>query len=301
MKTVILAGTVAQELSLLTEDLPTGALYLGPQPLSVYAIKQLEILKSNIFVQSGQNYNGLIHCIAPFLSWQTSINELAILDQTQVEEVLWLRDDVLYNLEFSDLVIHLRQVKSPYVAVFVDQIPVMFYKNKVAASLPEFSQHMSTLDYCNEMMNAAEWQSIHLSKDQAIVIDSPKKFYQVAMALLCGEYQRVEFDPHQNDKKIILGWHTEVNKSSLSQNYAYLGDCVRIHKEAQLKGNIIICNGCYVDEYADIENTIVMPNIYIGSYLDLKNAIVTSTAIIRIDTGVIIPIEEKKFIKKLVA
>lgn len=303
MKTILLAGAVNQELSILTDGLPTGALHLAEQPLSAYAIKRLEAENAVIFIQSGIKPKGFIKKISPYLGWHTTLTGLDVFGNDQSDEILWIRDDVLYDLDFSKILANLRQEQNPFVAILVNNVPVMFYqKGRSVADqlkLPEFEGQMSTQTYCNELIKHFEWHTISLKQDQAIIIDTPKTFHTVAMSLLRGEYQHAEIGLHQENKKLVKGWHSHINKSSQLQNYAYLGDCTNVHKKSQLKDQVIVCKGSFIDEFVDIENSIVMPDVFVGSYLNIKNAIVTGTSVIRVDTGVTIPIEERKFTAKL--
>ena len=72
-----------------------------------------------------------------------------------------------------------------------------------------------------------------------------------------------------------------------------------MHSDSQLHDQVILCKGCYVDGFVDINNSIVMPDVYVGSYLNVKNAVITGNAVIRIDTGSVLPIMDKNMISNM--
>ncbi len=315
MKTIIVAGAVNRDLAVLTNGMPTGALHVVEKPLTAFSIESiLSAEKSEFNIHSAENSDLLIKKLSPHLEWNVKLRGLPSSPGEQSDELMWIRDDLLYDVDFSKLLARLRANKDHYIAVFSDNMPVLFYKKRspliqfkkaqtagAQRIFRSFRPEMGSLEYCQELLAAFEWQAMQLDEGHIYNVDSPKSYHKLSMKLVCGEYDHLELEPHQADSRLIKGWHNRVEESSQLHNYGYLGDCVYVHKDSQLKGHVIIGKGCYIDRYADINNTIVMPGVYVGPYLDLNEAIVTGEAVIRVDTGIVIPIEDRKLIAALPA
>jgi hypothetical protein len=309
MNTIIVSGAVNPKLSLLTKGASTGVLHFVAKPLLAYTLENLhEVVNSTIFILGEKGVENPISKITPYLDWKTAQSCSTDLNYDLHEETLWLRDDIVYDLDFIELLASIRGSQQDYVAIFAEEIPVLFYKknNVLTANesrtessflkLPfEFKQGMSNQDYCNALLKTFNWHKQSLDAGQAKVLDTPKKYHELSMTLLLGEYRHLVLDPHQNDKRLIKGWHIQVDELSLTQHHVYIGDCVNVHKQSQLHEKAIICQGSYIDKFVDITNSIVLPGVYVGPYLNLNNAIVTGNEVIRIDNDVIIPILDKRF------
>ncbi|MBK8816052.1 MAG: hypothetical protein IPN42_11400 [Methylococcaceae bacterium] len=313
MKTIIVAGTVNRELALLTEGLPTGTLHVVEKPLVAFSIAGIQAaVKSKINIHSPDNTAVLINKLSPYLEWDVKLQAISYIVEEQSDEMLWIRDDLIYDIDFSGLLAGLRNSENHCIAIFADDMPVMFYKKCIPLILfkrvydgefesvyPEFKPNMSNLDYCHELLTSFEWQIMQLKDGQIHEVDTPKNYHKHSMQLIRGEFTHIALEPHQEGSPLIKGWHNSIDESSQLQDRGYFGDCVYVHKDSQIKGEVIIGKGSYIDRCVDINNTIVMPGVYVGPYLDLNEAIVTGNEVIRVDSGVVIPINDNKFIATL--
>lgn len=307
MKTIFITGTVNNpKLSLLTGDGCVGTLCMVNRPLLAYTIHSLQssVRPSLFALGSSCNVKALNQALIAYLDWHTRIENITRIEMDDIEETLWLRDDVLYDVDFAEIAIQLRHSQHNNIALFADGQPVLFYQQNnigTADNLPQMTVTMSSIDYCQAMLQAFTWHRMELTCGQTGIISSPTAYHASSMALLAKRYTHLEIDPQQSSQNVIKGWHSQIDEASLQQSQAYVGDCVRVHKSAHLHGQVILCQGSYVDRCAEIRNSIIMTCVYIGPLLNINNAIVTGHSIIRVDSGAIIPIENTTFTKKMTA
>jgi hypothetical protein len=238
-----------------------------------------------------------------YCQWSTSLRQS--IKAKDNEDILWLRDDVLYNIDFKHLILQLQQGEENVVVVNGDNNPVMFYrKNKqqtiaTESVFPVFTDDMTTEAYCRVMLNAFSWKHFKVNSDEANIIDTVSSFHCLSMRVLKGELKHIVLDHHQVGKKLVKGLHTNLNPFSQKQRYAYVGDSVYVHTDSVLYDNVILCKNSYIDQNADITSSIILPNVYIGPYLKIFNAVVTKNSVIRVDTGNVIPIIDEKMIAEM--
>jgi len=53
-----------------------------------------------------------------------------------------------------------------------------------------------------------------------------------------------------------------------------------------------VSHGVMIDRYATLQDSVVLPDTYIGELVDVRNAIVQGNQLIRVDTGVVLPVVE---------
>ncbi len=305
MKIIIFSGSVNDELALLTNGLPLATLHFVAKPLLAFSIEALDALANNNLYSHGRHKVNLLNeKLSSYLDWTTVLQSTFYLDEYETDAVLWLRDDVVYNLNFTSLFDTLKKSAAASMVVYCENNPVMFYQksgiNK-QIRLPNFNQDLTNDELCRSLLDSECWEKFELTGGQAQVIDSAKRYHDLSMQLLRGELSEITLDYHQNDKKLIKGWKVKIKQKSQLQNYAYLGDCVEVHKKAQLHDQVILGSHCFIDQYVDLKNSIVMPGIYIGQYLNISDAIVTGKEVIRVDCGVVIPIEDENLISNIAA
>lgn len=306
MKTVILSGSENSELKHLTTGTNVGLLHFVSKPLINVTLELLEdALGSSQFLAKGAGklIDSLISNARNHLLWGSTLNQAPNSLDHEDEAVLWLRDDVVYDVDFKKTVLQLQQQEENVVVVNADNNPVMFYRNNKVKSVesvyPIFTEKMTTEAYCDVMLKAFSWKSVEVNTDQANIIDSVSNFHRLSMKVLKGECNYVVLDHHQVGKKLIKGSNVNLQSTSQKQKYAYLGDSVYVNADAELHDEVILCNNSYIDGYVDISNSIVLPNVYIGRYLRIHNAVVTKNSVIRIDTGNRVPIMDQNMITEL--
>lgn len=300
MDIIILSGKAKQSLTGLTAGKSIGALQLVNQPVVNFMqdaiLNQLKV--SHFQVLAPSRHTALVSTVNPNLDWLVSVQEYAYRLEKQADEVLWLRDDVLYDVDFTRLLKHARQSVHHAMVFFSGGNPVMFYqKHHGGIDLRcVFSARMTTHDVCQNLLSECSWHGDNFIADMAYVIDSVESYYRVSMKLLSGDLLYTVLDYHQAGNSLIKGKRVNIKPSSLKQDHAYLGDSVYVHPRSLLHNQAILCQHSYIDSYVDIRDSIIMPWVYIGSYLNIKNSVVTQEAVIRVDTGDVIPIVDKKMV-----
>ncbi len=304
MKIIILAGSANKELNPLTIGDPVGSLHLISKHLINITLEALEdaVNYDQFGIQGGnQHVLNLIASAQKYLHWGTSIQQVLKNSAASSEEVLWLRDDVLYDIDFKELIIFLQNMNENIVFVDDNNNPVIFYRNKrtTESVFPVFTEEMTTAACCDVLLQAFFWKSIKAEDDQINIIDSVKSFYNLSMKTLKGELKHVILDHHQAEQKLIRGQHVNIEQSSQKQSCAYLGSSSYVHPDSVLYNNAILCRNSYIDSFVDISDSIILPNVYIGPYLKIHNAVVTKNAVIRVDTGNTVYIHDQKMITEM--
>jgi len=304
MKIVILSGKVKGVLSELTTGEAIGSLPLVNKRLLNFTLEVLqEQLQVCCFqVLSCGRSKEFINRISEHLDWECSLLEFKGDSEYDSEEVLWLRDDVLYDMDFCQLINEARLAERQSTVFVSNNTPVIFYqKNNGWNKLPvSFSDTNTTNDLCHDLLTTHSWDREDIRFGTCYMVDSIKNYYHYSMNLLKGNFKTIILDFHQKGLSLVKGKHVDIDISSQQQSYAYLGDSVYVHPYSQLHEQVIFCANNYVDSFVDISDSIVLPGVYIGCYLNIKNAVVTSSSVIQVDTGNVLPIEDKTMIAEIV-
>jgi len=300
MKIIIVSGQANLELNSLTRGEAVGALQLVNKPVLNYTLEALQQqLKIYQFQVLGDNRSQeLIEKVQKQLNWAIDIQGYSNEPSRRMEEVLWIRDDVVYDLDFNVLLQQAHQTGHQSVVFFSDNTPVLFYQKNNDGYVPPvfFSGQKSTEDFCYSLLEACLWHHAIVDNGVGYVIDSVAKYYHYSMDLLKGNFNTLVLDYHQQGLRLVKGAHVIIEDYSQQQQRAYLGDSVYIHPESQLHKQVIICEQSYLDSYVDISDSIVMSGVYIGSYLKINNSVVTQDSVICIETGTVLPIVDKNMI-----
>lgn len=91
---------------------------------------------------------------------------------------------------------------------------------------------------------------------------------------------------------LTVGLRSKVSPRSLRQGIALIGNQCRIDSSAELHGEVVIANGVMIDRYATLQDSAVLPDTYIGELVEVRNAIVQGNRLVRVDTGVVLPVLE---------
>ena len=135
MKIIILSGKASQSVNCLTAGEAVGTIHFISKPLINFVLDALqEKLKPSDFqVLSGGSVEAIINKSATYLDWGTSLQPYVEVDEHEPEEVLWLRDDVLYDVDFTEILSQGRKSTSGTMMFLLDNNPVMFYQKKKSA------------------------------------------------------------------------------------------------------------------------------------------------------------------------
>ena len=97
-------------------------------------------------------------------------------------------------------------------------------------------------------------------------------------------------------RSVALGLHAgrgaKVSPKSLKKGVAYVGDNSRIHPDAEFVSEVVVGRDVLVDRAAILRDSVVLPGTYVGELVEVANAIVSSSHLIRVDTGAIVPISD---------
>jgi len=303
MRIIILSGRPTQELDHLTLEEPVGALQVVNKSLLNFTLETLQeqLGVKKFEVLAGIHSEELINKLEENMLLEVSLDCYDDAYQDQAEDILWVRDDVLYDLDFSELRHQAQRSGSHSVAFFEHKNLMFFYqKNKSKNKLPTFFSAKHTTDaICQLLLGKCLWHCEQISVGKGGLINTVADYYQSSMALLKGEFGNIILDYHQQGLSLVKGMQVNISDSTQLQQNAFLGDSVYVHQKSRLYEDVILCKQSYVDSCVDISNSIIMPSVYIGPYLNIKNSVVTGNAVIRVDTGDVIPIQDKKILADL--
>lgn len=297
MKVIILSGKANKALSWLTNGNAVGSLQLVSKPVLNFTLEALqEQLNINCFDVLGDSRSpSLITKVSEYMQWGVSIQEYKNDSADNSGEVLWLRDDVLYDINFIDLLEKARQSDAKSLVFCSNKKAVAFFQKNNGWHEPSvhFSNTNSTDDFCHTFLDTGLWHREEMASGACYMIDSIESFHRYSMDLLNGYFRHFVLDHHQQGLRLVKGMQVNVESTSQQQRHAYLGDSVYIHPDSRIHEQVVLCEQSYVDSYVDISDSIIMPGVYIGSYLNIKNSIVTSNSVIQVDTGNVLPIVDK--------
>lgn len=286
MDSVILSGTVNHELKWIAINNSTGLIPLINKPLVCYGIDAIQQTGSleNLYFNSDDDVESLLNTLSAVLDEGINPKRYRPSVVNPKAEQLCIRDDVVYDLDFTNLLQQLRASKAQSTVLMQDYYPVGFYQ-KNASQLPlAFKQGMTTQQYCLELLNNQVWENRLDITSQAYYIVDLYGYYEISMRLLQSKMKHAVVDYHQMNNRLIKGQQVNLTDMSYPQDchHAYVGDHVYVHNQSKLHGEVVLCQNSYIDEHVDIKDSIIMPGVYVGSYLNISHAIVTGNAVIQI-------------------
>lgn len=300
MKVIILSGDTSGKLSLVNNNKGIGSLHFVTKPLINFSLEMLKDSEDCHFFAYGSKGPALIKAIEPSLDWGIVVEKANEPLGQETGEVLWIRDDVLYDIDFKLLLGDIKKSGNDFVALYSGTTPVLFYQKELSKlrtnALCVEGKMFNNEAYCQYLLKQRLWDIHSFNTDQAYVLDCIESYYQLSIRLLQSDFKSLQLDYYQNNKQMIKGVQVNISHASQQQEYAYLGDHVYVHMNSQLHNSVVLCQNCYIDQCVDLRNSIVMPEVYIGAYLNINNAVVTTDSVIRIDTGVVVPIDDPKMI-----
>ncbi|WP_372369501.1 hypothetical protein [Candidatus Uabimicrobium sp. HlEnr_7] len=107
----------------------------------------------------------------------------------------------------------------------------------------------------------------------ADLLDSAKK-------VLNKDFESLLINAKEIEPGIWLSRNVVLPSSTKIKAPAYIGENCRFDQNIHVNGNVVIEEGCIIEEKSTIENAVVFPKSYIGEALDLKNVIVDKNRLI---------------------
>lgn len=226
MKTIILSGSANGDISPLTQGFPTGMLQLDEKPLAAISIAGiLAAAKSKIYLHSQHPTELLANILRPYLESDVKLLTIPYFIEEQTDEMLWLRDDVLYDLDFSALLSRLRNGDNHSCTIVAGGVPVLFYKKSIPliffkrvydgefqSVYPEFTAHMGNLDYCRKLLTSYEWQILRLQDGRTHEIDTLEKHHLTSIKLMRGDFEHIGLNNPSAHPMAIEPWYQNMRE-----------------------------------------------------------------------------------------
>ncbi|MFM8332824.1 MAG: sugar phosphate nucleotidyltransferase [Candidatus Methylumidiphilus sp.] len=116
-------------------------------------------------------------------------------------------------------------------------------------------------------------------------LESLAAYHQANLAAAAGRLPGLLVPGRQTALGLTQGKNSQVSPASLKVGNAFVGDGCRIHRTAELSGEVVIGDHVIIDPHTRLADTLVLPHTYVGELVDLRNAIVRGNDLIRVDTG----------------
>ncbi len=117
-------------------------------------------------------------------------------------------------------------------------------------------------------------------------------FHKANLDLVAGRLPGRKVPGHSIALGLHAGRGAKVSPKSLKKGVVYVGDNSRIHPDAEFVSEVVVGRDVLVDRAAILRDCVVLPRTYVGELVEVANAIVSSSHLIRVDTGAIVPISD---------
>jgi NDP-sugar pyrophosphorylase family protein len=204
------------------------------------------------------------------------------------EELLLLRGDVLHGVVLAEFLGEADDQARPIAYGKAPGAPVSLCRHRAGGR-----GGLEPLRWAEEPSAAAlVWPTVELPNAACNRLESLRAFHQANLDAAAGRFPNLIIPGRQAALGLTVGLRSKVSPRSLRQGIALIGNQCRIDASAELHGEVVIANGVMIDRYATLQDSVILPDTYIGELVDVRNAIVQGNRLIRVDTGVVLPVVE---------
>ncbi len=303
IQAIVFADRLGEELSPLCDNICTAMLPVMNRPLLQYTIEDLAGAGvKDIVIVIADHANQVESYFASGDLWGVSIRYLLSRGEESVNQVL-SRSSSILNTPF--IAIRGDVLRTPCCQSFLasaehydgPSVIARMGGNTIGLSLVRtWPIPIPEIDWHRE--NFASKQSINTEIYTGIYVplDSLENYHQAILRLM-------ETVLPANGLEVSAGLFADrlsrVGSESHQSGHVVVGANTSIHKSARLQGPCIIGDNCYVDQGANVNNSIVLPGTYIGENLQIENSIVAGNTLFRIDRGVQIQVPDPMLISDI--
>ncbi|WP_213460066.1 sugar phosphate nucleotidyltransferase [Thiocapsa sp.] len=133
---------------------------------------------------------------------------------------------------------------------------------------------------------------IPVAAEQVRSIQSLAEYHRVNLDAVAKRLPGLILPGRQAALGLTLGRGSRVSPRSLKQGVCLVGARCRIAPDAELTGEVVICDDVIVDRRATINSSVILPHTYVGELVEITNAIVSANTMIRVDSGAVLQVTD---------
>ena len=280
MKIYLNATSVNENLWPLIENEPVALIKLAGKFLIEYLLESCTRSEiKSIIIIGGRHCDTLKDKLGTGTKWGI---ELTYKDNiTNSKDLAIINVDSLYNMDLHDLIEMSKNNKQELLHDY-------FIQN---------NYNDATNDH-NEMYLKSGCGSDY-STNEILKIHNYSSYYDACMKLVSSQLSECMIDPHQFGYKVIEGSRVVYNQENFTNGYTFIGDRTRISPTSKLSSNVVIGADVVIDDYAQLNHSIIMDNTYIGKMLKVDNSIVKGNYLLSIKYDSCTKIKDKILIDNL--
>ncbi|HAS50952.1 MAG TPA: hypothetical protein DCS21_04145 [Gammaproteobacteria bacterium] len=204
------------------------------------------------------------------------------------DELLLLRGDVLHGAAVAEFLQRTDDVAGPVVHGQVTGAPLSLCRHRAGGQTG-----LEPLRWSVEPVDAPPvWPVVELSDAALNRLESWRAYHRANLDAAAGRFPGLILPGRVIALGLTVGLRSKVSPRSLRQGMAFIGSQCRVEATAELHGEVVVSHGVMIDRYATLQDSVVLPDTYIGELVDVRNAIVQGNQLIRVDTGVVLPVVE---------
>ena len=123
--------------------------------------------------------------------------------------------------------------------------------------------------------------------ERALAVDSIRAFHRANLEAARGDFPGLVLPAGETAPGIRVGRRARLPLEAVREPPAFAGPRCEVHREAELRGDVVLSSDVVVDRGAALRSSVVLPHTYVGELVEIENAVVWSDLLIRVDTGAV--------------
>ena len=202
--------------------------------------------------------------------------------------LLLLRGDVLHGAAVAEFLQRTDGVAGPVIHGRVTGAPLSLCRHRAGGQ-----GGLEPLRWSVEPADAPPvWPVVELPDAALNRLESWRAYHRANLDTAAGRFPGLVIPGRAVALGLTVGLRSKVSPHSLRQGMAFIGSQCRVEATAELHGEVVVSHGVMIDRYATLQDSVVLPDTYVGELVDVRNAIVQGNQLIRVDTGVVLPVVE---------
>lgn len=204
------------------------------------------------------------------------------------DELLLLRGDVLHGAAFADFLRRASELAGPVAHGRVAGEPLSLCRHRAGGRGGLEPLRWSVAPSAIPPL----WPVVELPEAALNRLESWRVYHRANLEAAAGRFPGLIVPGRAAAPGLTVGLHSRVSPRSVRQGVAFVGSQCRIEPTAELRGEVVVSNGVMIDRYATVQDSVVLANVYVGERMDVRNAIIQGNQLLRVDTGVVLPVVE---------
>ncbi len=299
MKTIIFADRAGHELDPVCQHVCPALLQIAGKPVLEHTIEDLagngltdvtlvvgphaaDIQKT---IGGGDRW-GIRVRYASSRSGEPAADILRRLETNPGEPFLCLRGDV---------------VRSPMVAEFLASAESMDWRGTLAARAGSRNAWMVLAETESgnfQMLDPGQvtrdtvGDTVNIRAGKVTALANCDEYFRSALKAASGMFNGLIVAGFPAHAKQRLGRFSRAPQPGSRVRHMLVGNYSRLAETVTTQGTVVIGDHCLVDENTHLADCVVLPGTYVGADLEVRHAIIGPGFMIRLDLGVVVPIDD---------